>query len=223
MRSSRRARPVVLTLEGRSLLSGATSAAPAAAHSHVGHASAYGPNVVLNGHSTDLVVVNKYGIAHVTGKGHLSGLGAVTVTSTVNSKSGTPLLSDPAMLYANLQVAAARGVVNVHVTPGTIGINPFAQPFHMQYSIAGGTGAYRHAAGKGLVDLSLFQAVPTTLGALKQMGTQVDTVGVPFALHFHPGHLNRFGDFSSMWFGVIKGLEHKSGASSRSHGHARPH
>ena len=98
--------------------------------------------------------------------------------------------------------------------PGTVGLNPFAQPFHLQYSIKGGIGAIRHATGKGLVDLTLDQAVPTTLAGLKQMGQQVDTRGVGFTPHFHPCHLNRFGDFSSMWFGTIKNLAHKSDGHS---------
>jgi hypothetical protein len=217
MRSPRRARLEVLTLEGRPLMSAASPQAPAVA-AHVEHHRIPKVPVVLNGRSTNLVIADRQGIAHVTGKGRFSGLGKVTISSTVNSKSETPLLSSPWLLYANLVLTTPKGEINVHVTPGTIGLNPFAQPVHLQYSVQGGTGAFRHATGKGLVDLSLYQAIPTTLSQLKAMGDQLDTKGIPFALHFHPGHLNKFGDFSSMWYKVIQGLEHKSSGSAGHHG-----
>lgn len=215
MRSSRRARPQVLTLEGRSLMSGASAQAPAVA-AHVAR-PVHGHPVVLNGRSTDLVTVNRKGIAHVTGSGRISGLGRVTITGTVNTKAENSLLSSPWLLYADLEIATPKGQINVHVTPGTIGLNPFAQPVHMQYSVEGGTGAYRHATGKGLVDLSLYQAIPTTLSQLKQMGVQIDTVGVRFALHFHPGHLDQWGNFAGMWYGIIKSLVKKSVVPSGHH------
>lgn len=209
MRSVRRARPQVLTLEGRPLMSGAATVHAPTAARHAEHRVA-GHLFVLNGRTTNLVIADRLGIAHVTGKGRLSGLGEVTVTSSVNSKAETPLLSTPWLLYADLEIVTPKGQINVHVTPGTIGLNPFAQPVHMQYSIQGGTGAFRHATGKGLVDLSLDQAIPTTLAQLKAMGNQLDTKGIPFALHFHPGHLNQWGNFSSMWYKVIQTVVHKS-------------
>jgi hypothetical protein len=140
----------------------------------------------------------------------MSGLGQVTVSGSVNSQAETPLLASPWLLFADLVITNPKGEINVHVTPGTIGLNPFAQPIHLQYSIQGGTGAFRHATGKGLVDLSLFQAIPTTLAQLKQLGHQVDTQGVRFALHFHPGHLNQWGNFAGMWYTVIQSLTQKS-------------
>jgi hypothetical protein len=210
MRSTRRVCPQVLTLEGRSLMSGTAVAAPAVA-AHVGR-PVHGHPVLLNGRTTDLVVVDRKGLAHVTGSGRMSGLGRVEVTGTVNSKAETPLLASPWLLYADLEIVTRKGQINIHATPGTIGLNPFAQPVHMQYSIQGGTGPFRHATGKGLVDLTLDQAIPTTLAGLKQLGQQVDTKGVGFALHFHPGHLNQFGNFSGMWFGVIQTLtKHSDG------------
>ncbi len=197
-------------------MSGAsTLSAPANAHvAHAAHRVVSDP-IVLNGRTTNLVIADRQGIAHVTGKGHLSGLGKVTVSSSVNTKSETPLLSSPWLLYANLVIAAPKGQINVHVTPGTIGLNPFSQPVHMQYSIRGGTGAFRHATGKGLVEVTLYQGIPTTLAQLKQMGVEVDTKGVPFALHFHPGHLNKWGDFSSMWYNIIRTVAHKSTGHAR--------
>jgi hypothetical protein len=93
---------------------------------------------------------------------------------------------------------------------GTIGLNPFSQPVHLQYSVHGGTGAFRHATGTGLVDLSLYQAIPTNLAQLKQMGVQIDTVGVRFALDFHRGHLDQWGNFAGMWYGIIESLVKKS-------------
>ncbi len=214
MRSDRRVRPQLLALEGRSLLSGASHAV---AHVHR-------PDVVLNGWSTDLVVVDRAGFAHVTGKGHFQDLGKVTITSTVNTKSETSILdSNPANLYANLVLISPKGQVDVRVMPGTLGMNPFAQPVHLQYFVDNGTGAYHHAKGKGLVDLTLNQSIPTTLSGLKALGTQVDTKGVPFTLHFHPGKLNKTGDMSSMWFGLVQGLEHKSSSppAVRTHAHDR--
>ena len=215
MRSSRRTRPQVLTLEGRTLMSGAGAHAPATAE----HSArpAHGISVVLNGRSTDLVKVDKQGIAHVTGSGHMSGLGPVSISGTVNTKAENALLATPGQLYANLVISTPKGQINVHVTPGTLGLNPFAQPVHMQYALAGGTGAFHRATGKGLVDVNLYQAIPTTLTALKQMGVQVDTVGVKFALHFHPGHLNQWGNFAGMWYGIIGGLVKKSDAPSKQH------
>jgi hypothetical protein len=187
--------------------------APAVA-AHVAH-RAHGLSVILNGRTTNLVIVDRQGLAHVTGSGKISGLGRITVTGTVNSKAETPLLSSPWLLYADLEIVTSKGQINVHVTPGTIGLNPFAQPFHLQYSIEGGTGAFRHATGKGLVDLSLYQAVPTTLAQLQQLGKQVDTQGVRFSLHFHPGHLNQWGNFASMWYGIIQTLvQHSDGHPS---------
>ena len=214
MRSDRRARPQLLALEGRALLSGASHAL---AHVHR-------PEVVLNGWSSDLVVVDRAGFAHVTGKGHLSGLGKVTITSTVDTKGETAILdTNPANLYADLVVSSPKGQVDVRVMPGTLGMNPFAQPVHMQYFVYNGTGPYHHATGKGLVDLTLGQPIPSTLSGLKALGTQVDTRGVPFTLHFHPGKLNKVGDLSSMWFGMVSGLEHKSSSppAARSHASAK--
>lgn len=215
MRSSRRACPRVLTLEGRTLLSAASPQAPAVA-AHVARA-VHGYPVVLNGHTTDLVTVDRQGLAHVTGSGRMAGLGPVTITGTVNTKAENSLLSSPWLLYADLIISTQKGQIDVHVTPGTIGLDPFSQPVHMQYSVHGGTGAFRHATGKGLVDLSLYQAIPTTLSALKQMGVQIDTVGVRFALHFHPGHLNQFGNFAGMWYGIIESLVKKSDGHPSSH------
>jgi hypothetical protein len=42
------------------------------------------------------------------------------------------------------------------------------------------------------------------------MGVQIDTVGVRFALHFHPGKLDKLGNFSGMWYGIIESLVKKS-------------
>ena len=172
MRSSRRTRPEVLTLEGRTLMSGTSARAPATAE----HSArpAHGISVVLNGRTTDLVKVDKQGIAHVTGSGHMSGLGQVSISGTVNTKAENALLATPGELYANLVISTPKGEINVHVTPGTLGLNPFAQPVHMQYALAGGTGAFHHATGKGLVDVNLYQAIPSNLTALKQMGVRVD-------------------------------------------------
>lgn len=219
MRARRRTRPQVTTLEGRTLMSAAPTPTPTPAPAVAAHPAhrVHGLSVVLNGRTTDLVKAEAHGIAVVTGKGRFSGLGRVTVSSTVNTKSETPLLSSPWLLYADLVLTTPRGEINVHVTPGTIGLNPFAQPVHLQYAIQGGTGAFRHATGKGLVDLTLDQPIPTTLSQLKQMGTEVDTVGVPFSLHFHPGQLDKWGDFSGMWYKVIEGLEHKSSSGTSGH------
>ncbi len=209
MRSSRRASLQVLTLEGRSLMSGASPQPPAVA-AHLNRAvHGHGHPVVLNGRTTDLVTVDRQGIAHVTGNGRMSGIGPVTISSTVNTKAENSLLSSPWLLYADLVITSPKGQIDVHVTPGTIGLNPFSQPVHLQYSVHGGTGLYRHATGKGLVDLSLYQAIPTNLAELKQMGVQIDTVGVRFALHFHPGHLDQFGNFAGMWYGIIDSLVKK--------------
>ena len=68
-----------------------------------------------------------------------------------------------------------------------------------------------------MVDLSLYQAIPTNLAQLKQMGVQIDTVGVRFALHFHPGHLDQFGNFAGMWYGIIDTLVKKSDGHSSHH------
>jgi hypothetical protein len=172
---------------------------------------------VLDGKTTNLVVADKKGIAHISGSGHMSALGKITVSGAVNSKAETPLLASPWLLYANLVISTKKGEINVHVTPGSIGLNPLAQPFHLQYSVAGGTGSFRHAHGKGLVDLTLAQAVPTTLSGLKQMGVQIDNQGIRFALHFHPGHISQWGNFSSMWYGVIQTLTKHSDGHSPSH------
>jgi hypothetical protein len=215
MRSSRRTRPEVLTLEGRTLMSGASAHAPATAEHSARRA--HGISIVLNGRSTDLVTVDKQGIAHITGSGHMSGLGPVSISGTVNTKAENALLATAWLLYADLVISTPKGQINVHVTPGTIGLDPFAQPVHMQYALAGGTGAFHRATGKGLVDVNLYQAIPSNLTALKQMGAQVDTVGVKFALHFHPGHLNQLGNFASMWYGIIGGLVKKSDAPPKHH------
>ena len=215
MRSSRRTRPELLMLEGRTMMSSARAHRPATAE----HAArpAHGISIVLNGRSTDLVTVDKQGIAHITGSGHMSGLGPVSISGTVNTKAENALLATPGRLYADLVISTHKGQIKVHVTPGTIGLNPFAQPVHMQYALAGGTGAFHRATGKGLVDVNLYQAIPSNLTALKQMGVQVDTVGVKFALHFHPGHLNQWGNFAGMWYGIVGSLVKKTGAPSKHH------
>jgi hypothetical protein len=189
-------------------MSGASSQATAVA-AHVARA-VHGHRVVLNGRTTNLVTVDRQGIAHVTGTGRMSGLGSVTISGTVNAKAENSLLSSPWLLYADLVITSPKGQIDVHVTPGTIGLNPFSQPVHLQYSAHGGTGAFRHATGTGLVNLSLYQAIPTNLTQLKQMGVQIDTVGVRFALDFQRGHLDQWGNFAGMWYGIIESLVKKS-------------
>ena len=182
---------------------------------HVSHVRVKKHPVVLNGHTLNLVIAAKNDIVQVTGSGHMAGLGKVTLTSSVNSKAERSLLVQPWLLYANAVISTPRGQINVKVTPGTIGINPFAQPVHLQYAINGGTGEFKHATGKGLVDLSLFQAIPRTLDELKQMGTQLDTKGIRFKLRFHPGHLNQWGNFASVWYPIIQTVaKASSGVSS---------
>lgn len=179
--------------------------------------------ITLRGRTTALVIADQQGIAHVTGSGRLSELGPVTLTSTVDSHSERPLLSTPSLLHADVVITNPKGQVNVRITLGTLGMNPFAQPVHLQYFVQGGTGAYRNAAGKGMVDLTLFQPIPTTLDKLKQMGDQLKTQGIRFSLDFHPGHPDKWGDFSGFWFNVIKTAvqthdKHSGGAALR----ARP-
>jgi hypothetical protein len=187
---------------------------------HVAHHRVHKRPVTLNGRTVNLVIANKNGIAQVTGSGHLSGLGRVTISSAVNSHTERSLLESPWLLYANAVITSPKGQLNVRVTPGTIGINPFSQPVHLQYSVQGGTGAFRNATGKGLVDLSLFQAIPETLPALKEMGNQLDTQGIRFALHFHPGHLNQWGNFASVWYPIIQTVAKASaGQPSHAKGH----
>jgi hypothetical protein len=181
----------------------------------VAHERAHKHHIVLNGRTLDLVIAIHNGIATVTGSGRLSGLGRVTIASTVNSQSERSLLLTPWLLYADALITSPKGQVNVRITPGTIGLNPFAQPVHLQYSIQGGTGAFHNATGKGLVDLSLFQPIPETLAQLKQMGNQLDTQGIRFTLHFHPGRLNQFGNFASMWYGVIQTVAKASVGGAR--------
>ena len=170
--------------------------------------------IALIGMTTNLVTTDHASIAHITGHGHLAKLGSVTITSVIDSKGERPLLSTPWLLHADLVIASPKGQVNVRISPGTIGLNPFAQPVHLQYAIQGGTGAFRNAAGKGLVDLRLFQAIPTSASGLKALGNQLKTSGIRFTLTFHPGHLNKFGDFSSTWYKIIQ-----TAAKSRGHGH----
>ena len=81
----------------------------------------------------------------------MSGLGPVSISGTVNTKAENALLATPGLLYADLVISTPKGQINVHVTPGTIGLNPFAQPVHMQYALAGGTGAFhlRHRRRSG--------------------------------------------------------------------------
>jgi hypothetical protein len=184
-------------------MSGAPLEAPAGAP-QAAHERVHGHPIVLNGRTTNLVIANHSGIATVTGSGHLTGFGRVTISSTVISQSERSLLVTPWLLYANAVITSPEGHVDVRIIPGTIGLNPFAQPVHLEYSVQGGTGAFRNATGKGLVDLSLFQPIPETLDQLKQMGNQLDTQGIRFTLHFHPGRLNQFGNFASMWYKVIQ-------------------
>jgi hypothetical protein len=215
MRTARRARPEVVTLEGRTLMSAAPLHHRVEA-AHVSHVRVHKHPMVLNGNTLNVVIANKNGIAQVTGSGRMSGLGKVTITSAVNSHTERSLLVQPWLLYANAVISSRRGQVDVKVTPGTIGINPFAQPVHLQYAINGGTGEFKNATGKGLVDLSLFQAIPRTLDELKQMGNQLDTTGIRFKLKFHPGHLNQWGNFASVWYPIIQTVA-KASAGVSSH------
>ena len=150
------------------------------------------------------MIADHKGIVQITGSGHLSGLGPITLASTIDSHSERPLLSTPWLLHADVVITSPKGQVNVRISPGPIGVNPFAQPVRLQYSVQGGTGAFRNATGTGMVDLTLFQPIPTTLGQLKEMGNQLETQGIRFTLYFHPGHPGKWGDFSGLWYKVIQ-------------------
>lgn len=213
MRNARRARPEVVTLEGRTLMSAAPLPHRVEA-AHVSHVRVKKHTVVLDGNTLNVVIANKNGIAQVTGSGRMAGLGKVTITSAVNSHTERSLLVEPWLLYANAVISTRKGQIDAKVTPGTIGINPFAQPVHLQYAINGGTGEFKHATGKGLVDLSLFQAIPQTLAELKQMGNQLDTTGIRFKLKFHPGHLNQWGNFANVWYPIIQTVARASAGVS---------
>ncbi len=183
-----------------------TTATPAAHRVHK-HA------VILLGMTRNVVTADKQSVVHITGNGHLSKLGPITLSSAISSQSEKPLLSTPWLLHADLAVTTPKGQINVRISPGTIGLNPFAQPVHLQYSILGGTGSYQNAGGTGLVDLRLYQSIPTSASQLKAMGTELKTTGVPFSLTFHPGHLNKFGDFSGFWYKVIQTVVKTHGTS----------
>ena len=220
MRNGTPRRAEVVTLEGRTLMTAAAMPHRVEA-AHVSHVRVKKHPVVLNGHTLNLVIAAKNDIVQVTGSGHLAGLGKVTITSSVNSKAERSLLVQPWLLYANAVISTTRGQINVKVTPGTIGIDPFAQPVHLQYAVNGGTGEFKHATGKGLVDLSLFQAIPRTLDELKQMGNQLDTKGIRFKLRFHPGHLNQWGNFANVWYPIIQSVAKASSGVSSHAKHAK--
>ena len=50
--------------------------------------------------------------------------GPVTVSGTVDTNAENSVLPTPWLLYADLVITRPRGQVNVHVTPGTIGLTP---------------------------------------------------------------------------------------------------
>ena len=169
--------------------------------------------IALLGMTSDVVTADKKSVVHITGKGHLAKLGKVTLKSDISSQSERPLLVTPWLLHADVAISGPKGQVNVRISPGTLGANPFAQPVHLRYAILGGTGAYQNAAGTGVVDLRLSQAIPTNSEQIKQMGTELKTTGIGFSLKFHPGHLSKFGDLSGLWYKVIQTAEKTHGKS----------
>ncbi len=73
MRTARRARPEVVTLEGRTLMSAAPLHHRVEA-AHVSHVRVHKHPMVLNGNTLNVVIANKNGIAQVTGSsGRMSG------------------------------------------------------------------------------------------------------------------------------------------------------
>ena len=102
--------------------------------------------------------------------------------STISSQGEKPLLATPWLLHADVELATPKGEIDVRISPGTIGLDPFAQPVHLQYTIIGGTGAYENAAGKGLVDLRLYQGIPKTPAEFKQAGDELKSTGIHFSL-----------------------------------------
>jgi hypothetical protein len=186
-----------------------TTSAPAAnaAHAATPTKAAYRVHkheIVLLGVTTNVVTVDKKDIIHMSGYGHIKKLGSVTLTSAISSGKEKPLLATPWLLHADVELATPKGEIDVRISPGTLGLNPFAQPVHLQYTILGGTGAYENAAGKGLVDLRDYQGIPSTASQIKQAGDELKSTGIHFSLTFHPGHLNHFGDFSSVWYKIIQ-------------------
>src|SRR5206468_1996120 len=91
--------------------------------------------IALVGETSQLVIANSKGIAHVTGEGKLAKIGHVTVATTIDSNAQKPLLSTPWLLHADLTFTAARGEIRVRISPGTLGANPLSQPFHLQYTV----------------------------------------------------------------------------------------
>jgi hypothetical protein len=185
----------------------AATSAPYAAHAATPTRAAHRVHkheIVLLGTTTNVVTADKKSLVHISGDGHIKQLGSVTLTSAISSQSEKPLLATPWLLHADVDLGTPKGEVDVRISPGTIGLDPFSQPVHLQYTILGGTGAYENAAGKGLVDLRLFQGIPKTESQLKQAGNELKSTGIHFSLTFHPGHLNHFGDVSGFWYKIIQ-------------------
>ena len=172
-------------------------------------------HVALIGMTKAVVTADRKGIAHITGDGRLAKLGKVTVSSAIDSKLQKPLLATPWLLHADLTLNTPQGQLNVRILPGTLGIDPFAQPIHLKYVASGGTGAYKNAYGEGLVDLRLTQSIPRDAAGLKAMGDQLKTTGIRFSLSFREGHLNKFGDLSSVWYKVIQTAVKNDGHAPR--------
>jgi hypothetical protein len=217
---------VTATLPATTSAPAATNPTPAATSAPSDAAAAATPRkaahrvhrreIVLLGMTTNVVTADKKSIVHISGNGHMKKLGSVTLTSAISSKSEKPLLSTPWRLHADVELAMPKGEIDVRISPGTIGLDPFAQPVHLQYTILGGTGAYENAAGKGLVDLRLFQGIPKTASQLKQAGNVLKSTGIHFSLTFHPGHLNHWGDFSGVWYKIIQ-------TAAKTHGKSLKH
>jgi hypothetical protein len=212
VRESRRARPEVVTLEGRTLLSrvAAHAAVPAQVSKPRPH-----HQVELYGTTANTVVLLPSKVVQITGSGKFGGMGPVTLTSSTDARSEKSLLQTPWLLHADAVLTNAQGTVSVRVTPGTLGLDPYAQPVHLQYTITGGTGAYAGAVGTGLVDLRLAPGMPS-LNQYTELYSLLKKQGVKLTLDFHPGKLNKFGDFSSLWYGLIETAVHASPHDSSS-------
>ena len=164
---------------------------------------------MLDGGTTDTVVLVHSNVVQITGTGRFRQLGRVGLTSTMDVRSEKPLLRTPWLLHVDVVLSNPEGTVSVRLTPGVIHADPFAMPVHLKYTIQGGTGAYRNVAGTGLADLTLLPGQPS-LRQYDQLLGRLKRQGVQFTLYFHQGHPSKWNDFTQFWFNVIQTAVHAS-------------
>jgi len=97
------------------------------------------------------------GGSNLYGSGTVGPLGAVASTGTLTTRG-----AEPVTYNGTITLVGATGSITASLHGLLLGADHLEETIHLTYTITGGTGAFRGAAGSGLAS---FTGMPANLGA----------------------------------------------------------